>query len=293
MLPQKLTDRAFWRSESAAAGAMLIAAAAGLAAANSPLASAYTDLVVFKLAGQTLLAWVNEGLMVWFFLLVGLEIRREIAARGLATMRAPLVAAAGGMLVPALMYLAAVGGDARWARGWAIPAATDIAFALAALRAVGASAEAKRLLVSLAIFDDMGAVLVIALFYAKKLILWRLVAAAACLGAIGWLARRGARQSWIYALFGALAWAAMLHSGVHATTIGVLIAFLIPRAVAERWERALLGWVNWAVLPVFALANAGVPFVHLGSEAWLHPVPVAVMLGLVAGKPLGVLAGLW
>ena len=265
--------------DSEAAGGLILIAAAALAmiAANSGLADAYRGLLHAetgpalspRLGPMTVHLWVNDGLMALFFLLVGLEIKREFAEGGLAgreARRLPLIAAAAGMAAPALIYLAIAGAVPGLARGWAVPAATDIAFALAMLALLGSRAPAplKLLLATIAIADDLGAVAIIALAYTEALDPVALGAAAAILAGLWALGRLGVARLWPYLIGAGLLWYAVLLSGVHATVAGVLAAAFIPLApdpqasVLHRLEHALSPWTAFLVVPLFGFANAGV-----------------------------------
>jgi len=309
--------RHFLRSE-AAGGVLLIAAAAlALIAANSPLAPLYSDLLHAPLGPSlapghepmSLHAWINDGLMALFFLLVGLEIKREFLDGELSTWdrrRLPLIAAAVGMAVPALAYLLVVGGDPGLARGWAIPAATDIAFAIGVLALLGSRAPAplKLFLTTVAIADDLGAVLIIAVAYTERLDPLALGAAAAILLALYALGRSGVTRPWVYLLGTALLWYAVLQSGVHATVAGVLAASAVPlirtRAAPDspdsplhRLEHGLAPWVAFLIVPLFGFANAGLALDGVGLAALLAPLPLAVAAGLFLGKQAGIFGAVW
>ena len=299
--------RAFQRFvafEASSALLLLGAAIAAFAWANSPASASYDALwaarpfPVLEPVGmnKSLLLWVNDLLMAVFFFVVGLEIKRELVDGELATRRQamlPLVAAIGGMVVPALVYVAFnAGGDG--AAGWGIPMATDIAFALGILTLLGPRVPLglKVFLTAVAIVDDLGAVLVIAFFYTASVSGVALGVAAVVLAALVALNRANVQRSLPYLLLGAVLWVAVLKSGVHATIAGVLLAFTIPaegeNAPLDRLEHALHPWVAFGVMPIFALANAGVA---LGGGAGLaSPVTLGVVAGLVLGKAVGVLA---
>lgn len=276
---------------------LMAAAAAALVVANSPLGPAYAHALHATLGPLSAQHWINDGLMAVFFLFVGLEVKREVVAGDLSTpaaRRLPVIAAAAGMIVPALVYLAATRADPALIRGWAIPSATDIAFAIGVLALLGrrAPASLKLFLTTVAIVDDIGAVAIIALAYTSGLDIPALTAAAAALTALFLLNRRGVRALWPYLAIAALLWAAVLRSGVHATVAGVLAALFIPLVGSagedgplDRLEHALSPWVSYAILPVFAFANAGVA---LGGAPLWAPLPLAVALGLFVGKQLGV-----
>ena len=344
--------QSFFKTEAAGGIVLLAAAAAALVWANSPLAASYGDLwgtYVTVGAGsfeisKPLLLWVNDGLMAIFFFVVGLEIKREVLAGELAEPRKAalaIMAALGGMVVPAALYFAVNAGDVR-GDGWGIPMATDIAFALGVLALLGSRAPLalKVFLTAVAIVDDLGAVVVIALFYTAELNVAALLGSLAVVGVLFVVNKLGVRGAMPYALLGVVAWVLMLKSGVHATIAGVLVALTIPAnrkiheaAFAERveglldrfregiagsptdpdpdqlaavhsievacehvetplqrLEHGLHGFVAFFVMPVFALANAGVA---LGADALAlvtDPVALGIMLGLVVGKPIGVMA---
>ena len=299
-------------ADEAVGGVVLIAAAAlAMILANSPLAYSYFHLLHVEtgpvlaptIGPMTVHLWVNDGLMALFFLLVGLEIKREIVAGELsrpADRRLPLVAALAGMAVPALVYLAISWGDPALRRGWAIPAATDIAFAVGVLALLGkrVPAQLKLFLTTVAIVDDMGAVAIIAIVYSKGIDVGALLAAAGMLAVMWALGRRGVITLWPFLLCFAILWWLVLRSGVHATVAGVLAAALIPIGKDEatsplhRLEHALSPWVAFMIVPLFALANAGVALGGLGPHALAEPLVVAVAAGLFVGKQAGMLGGI-
>jgi NhaA family Na+:H+ antiporter len=288
--------------DSEALGGLLLIGAAALAllAANSGAAGAYRGLLETALGPLSVHSWINDALMAVFFLLVGLEIKRELVAGSLASRRErrlPLVAAAAGMAVPALIYLAVAGGDAALRRGWAVPAATDIAFALGVLALLGSRVPAglRLLLATIAIADDLGAVAIIALVYTEALNLTALAAALALFCAL-WLAgRRGLFHIALFVPAALLLWYLVLLSGVHATIAGVLAAMAVPAKGGEssalhRLERGLSPWVAYLVLPLFGFANAGVA---LGLHGIGLALPLAVALGLFLGKQAGIFTAIW
>jgi NhaA family Na+:H+ antiporter len=300
-----MADAAKQAREERNAGLLLITAAiAAMVAANSPWAGQWHHMIERPLGltlprvGQlTPHLFVADGLMAIFFLLVGLEVKREWYEGRLATpaeRRLPIVAAVAGMAVPALIYVAVVGADPAFVHGWAIPAATDIAFAIGVLAILGRHAppSIKLLLVTIAIVDDIGAVLVIALFYTSDLNIPALVAALVLAAAMLALGRFGVRRLWPYIAGFALMWVLMLASGVHATIAGVLAALTIPlgdetRSPLKRLEHAIHPWVMFLIVPIFGLVSAGV---HLtgGMTVLTDPVPLAVLLGLFLGKQIGI-----
>ncbi|MBC2667280.1 Na+/H+ antiporter NhaA [Novosphingobium flavum] len=294
------------------AGLLLIAAAgAALILANSPAQGWYHDLFHAPLGWTplahlaTLHLWINDALMALFFFVVGLEIKREVLDGELATparRRLPVLAAATGMAAPALVFLAVAAGRPGLGSGWAIPAATDIAFAVGvlALAGKGLPPSLRLFLLTVAIVDDLGAVAIIALAYTPSIDLaWLGLAGAAlaCMAVLGW---RRLGHALPYAALGALAWFAVLHSGVHATVAGVLAAFTIPLRPAKhsgdslllRLEHALAPLSAYVIVPLFGFANAGVHLAGQGLAAMFEPLPLAIAAGLVLGKQAGVLGAM-
>ncbi len=279
---------------------MLIGAAAlALAAANSPLAAIYGELKVTPLGPLSVLHWVNDGAMALFFLLVGLEIKRELLDGQLSTpqrRRLPGGAALAGMAVPALIYLAINRGDPDALRGWAVPAATDIAFALGVLSLLGkrVPASLKLFLTAVAVLDDLGAIVIIALFYTTQLNLTALGAAAAGLAILALCNRFRVTALWPYLLLGVGIWAAVLQSGIHATLAGVAVAMTVPSGKPlERLEHALQPWAAFAVVPMFGFLNAGVSLTGLSPAMALAGVPLGIGLGLFLGKQAGIFGACW
>lgn len=309
--------RAFLASE--AAGGILLMAAAALAMllANSMFGRDYAHLIhavtgpelTPKLGPMTVHLWINDGLMAIFFLLVGLEIKREFVDGHLSTWadrRLPMIAAAAGMIVPALIYLGIAGENLELHRGWAIPAATDIAFAIGVLALLGSRAPAslKLFLTTVAIVDDMGAVAIIALFYTAELNLLALALAGALWLAMMTLNRFRVNALWPYLILAALLWYATLLSGVHATIAGVLAAFAIPfrRTLAapdaedsplHRLEHALVKPVAFFIVPIFGFANAGVSLEGTSFAALSAPLPLGIAMGLFLGKQIGIFSSVW
>lgn len=299
-------------ADEAVGGIVLIAAAAlAMIVANSPFAEEYFHLLhaatgptlAPALGPMTAHLWINDGLMALFFLLVGLEIKREVVAGELsrpADRRLPLLTAAAGMAAPALVYLAVTWHHPTLRGGWAIPAATDIAFAVGVLALLGkrVPAQLKLFLTTVAIVDDMGAVAIIALVYSTGLDWGALLAATGVLAVMWALGRRGVKALTPYLLCFAMLWWLLLLSGVHATVAGVLAAALIPDGADEktsplhRIEHALSPWVAFVIVPLFALANAGVSLAGLGLDALAEPLVVAVAAGLFVGKQAGMLGGI-
>lgn len=296
--------RAFLKSESAGGLLLMGSAALALIIANSPLAGDYFHALHVKIAGLSLAHWINDGLMAVFFLLVGLEIKREMVDGELSSWSRrvlPGVAALGGMLVPALVYVAVNRQAPENLRGWAIPAATDIAFALGVLSLLGSRVPGslKIFLAALAIIDDLGAILIIAVFYTDHLTLWALGGAAVALAVLMSFNRLKVASLWPYLLVGAVLWFLFLKSGVHATLAGVILAMTIPITKSparpddedsplHRLEHGLNPWVAYLVVPVFGFANAGVSLGEVGAEAFLAPATLGAALGLFIGKQVGV-----
>lgn len=293
----------FFAAESAAGLVLIAAALIALAIANSPASAGYFLLLQREALGLSIGHWINDGLMAIFFLLVGLEIKRELLAGQLSTwsQRAlPGVAALGGMIVPAVIYLVVNSRSPETLRGWAIPAATDIAFALGVLSLLGkrVPVSLKVFLTALAILDDLGAVVIIALFYTRDLSVPMLMYAFAAIVVLMIMNRLKVRHLAPYLIGGIILWYFTLQSGVHATLAGVALALCIPMGDAEssasspllRFEEKLHSWVAFGVVPIFGLANAGVSLSGISLQNLLDPVPVGVALGLLLGKQLGIFA---
>jgi NhaA family Na+:H+ antiporter len=306
--------RRFFALESASGFILFGAALLAVALSNSTLGPGFLHAlhqpyaaVLGPLALNTSIELaVNDGLMVVFFLLVGLEIKREIVAGELSTrakIALPAVAALGGMAAPALIYIACNWGHADALRGWAIPSATDIAFSLGVLTLLGKRVplSLKVFLTALAIIDDLGAIVVIALFYTDHLSMPMLGGALLTAGALAMMNRAGTTALAPYLLLGVLLWVFVLMSGVHATLAGVALALAIPLRVKQprghapllRLEHALHPWVAFGVLPVFALANAGVSFAGMSPATLLLPIPLGIAAGLLIGKALGISGSCW
>jgi NhaA family Na+:H+ antiporter len=303
----------FLQLEAAGGLVLMAAAVVALVIANSPLSVFYARLLdlPFEIRlgtfgiGKPILPWINDGLMAVFFFLVGMELKREIIEGHLSSVRRaslPGFAAVGGMLAPALIYAAFNRGDPVAMRGWAIPTATDIAFALGVLSLLGKRVPAglKAFLLSVAIFDDLGGIIIIALFYTAKLSALSLMIAAGLILILFALNRRSVMRPAVYILVGIPLWVAVLKSGVHATLAGVVLAMFIPlrgRGDAEsplrHLEHALHPWVAFGVLPIFAFANAGVTIIGLAPGDSLQPVPLGIVLGLVFGKQIGIMSFCW
>ena len=290
----------------ASGGIVLIAATAlALMVANSPLLEAYELVLQAGIGPLSVEHWINDALMALFFLLVGLEIKREMIDGQLATWPRrvlPGIAAAGGMLVPAIIYASLNAGDPATLRGWAIPTATDIAFALGVISLLGkrVPASLKIFLAALAIIDDLGAVVIIALFYSTGLSLPDLAGAAIVLGLLLVLNRRGILQLWPYLALGVVLWVLVYRSGIHATLAGVALALAIPlrsrdgrtddveTSPLHRLKHRLGRVVPFVIVPIFGFANAGVSLAHVGAGALLDPLTLGVAAGLLMGKLLGV-----
>ncbi|MDH3633569.1 MAG: Na+/H+ antiporter NhaA [Gammaproteobacteria bacterium] len=302
------TVRDFMKLESAGGILLLIAAVVALIVANSPLAVFYSELLDTTVAVQVgalsinkpLLLWINDGLMAVFFFLIGLEIKREIMEGELSSFSQiilPGMGALGGMIVPAVIYAWMNWGDSVALDGWAIPVATDIAFALALLGVFGSRVPIalKVFLLTLAIFDDLAAIVIIALFYSGDLALSSLLVAIVALAIGITMNRLGVTRTSSYILLGIVLWIAVLKSGVHATLAGVLIAFCVPMRDRQgqsplcKLEHDLHGPVAFAILPIFAFANAGLSLAGMSMADLAHPVTLGVILGLLLGKPLGIL----
>ena len=300
----------FLKKDSSVGILLMIATGLAMLFANTPLNAIYDFFLEtpFEIRlgrhihiAKPLLLWINDGLMAIFFLLIGLEVKREVLVGQLssrAQIALPGIAALGGMLAPAIIYVIINAGDTVALNGWAIPAATDIAFALGILAMAGdrVPASLKIFLLALAIMDDLGAIVIIALFYSGDLSTGMLVLAAICLAALVVLNRLKVMSITPYLWIGALLWIFVLKSGVHATLAGVALAFAIPlknpkdpdHSPLEHLEHDLHPWVSFLILPVFAFANAGIPFADMSFGDLFHAVPLGIMLGLIVGKLVGV-----
>ena len=302
--------REFIRYEAAAGFLLFAAATVAIILANTALAPIYGHLLDVPLAisvgasglAKPLLLWINDGLMAVFFLLVGLEIKREFIEGQLSTTRQallPFVGAVGGMVLPAGIYIYLnFSHDPLALNGWAIPAATDIAFALGILALVGSRAplSLKVLLTAIAILDDLAAIIIIAVFYTDQLSLEAVEGAILCMVGLIILSRLGVERVAAYVLFGVALWVFVLKIGVHATLAGVLVALAVPmrsrtdreRSPLKELEHDLHPWVAYGILPLFAFANAGVSFAGVTPSSLLEPVPLGIAAGLFLGKQLGV-----
>lgn len=306
--------REFLRLESAGGILLFLAAVLAMVVENSPLDRWYDALLstpvvirvgAFEIA-KPLLLWINDGLMAVFFFLIGLELKREVLQGELsntAQIVLPVTAAVGGLAVPSLIYTAFNWGDAMAMKGWAIPAATDIAFAMGVLSLLGNRVPhgLKVFLLTLAIADDLGAIVIIALFYTANLSLLSLAAAGGAALVLYSLNRRGIRAVAPYILVGVVLWVAVLKSGVHATLAGVVLALFIPLRIKtddrqpplEQLEHDLHPTVAFGILPLFAFANTGVSLDGVTFSSLLEPVPLGIAAGLFLGKQLGVMGAAW
>ncbi|MBV9375464.1 MAG: Na+/H+ antiporter NhaA [Alphaproteobacteria bacterium] len=302
-----LLQRLF-RHEAASGVVLMLASALALGLANSPLAEFYNLLLSVhgsvKINGfgidKPILLWINDGLMAIFFLLVGLEIKREVLAGELsdrARAILPVVAAIGGMTVPALIYLAITRNEPTAITGWAIPCETDIAFSLGvmALFRSRVAPSLKVFLTALAIIDDLGAIIIIAIFYTEELSWLSLDVALGAIAVLAALNLAGVQRVIWYVLVGIVLWVFVLKSGVHATLAGVALALAIPlktRSAEEaplvRVEHELAPWVGFGILPLFGFANAGLPFAGLSFSSIVEPIPLGIAAGLFLGKQIGV-----
>lgn len=305
--------RAFLHGEAAGGIVLIAAAALAMIAANWAVTAHRYEALLHAQIGPTLAPalgpmtvhlWINDGLMALFFLLVGLEIKREFVGGRLASAdrrRLPFIAAVAGMAVPALVFLLVAGDTPGLQPGWAIPAATDIAFAIGVLALLGSRVPSslKLLLTTVAIVDDMGAVAIIAVAYTDSIRVLALAGAGLALLVLYVLNRRQVMALWPYLLAGAALWLFVLQSGVHATIAGVMTAMLVPIRRDEagsplhRLEHALHPWSAFAIVPLFGFANAGVSLTGVGLETFAQPLVLGIALGLFLGKQTGILAAIW
>lgn len=304
--------RQFFNMEASGGIVLIVAAAAALVMANSSLEPAYHALVEFSLPLQaggfdfTRSAewWINDGLMAIFFLLVGMEVKRELLEGSLAGINKalfPVIAALGGMIAPSLIYLLFNAGDEITRVGWAIPAATDIAFAVGVMALLGSRVPVslKAFLLALAIIDDLGAIVIIALFYTADLSLIALAAAGGVIAVMALLNWRGVNARSIYLLLGVVLWVCILQSGIHATLAGVITGFLIPLNRGQKvsplrqLEHQLHPWVSRVILPLFAFANAGIVFGSVTLAGLFTDLPLGIIAGLFIGKPVGITLICW
>ncbi len=303
----------FLRLESSAGILLVIATIVALIVSNSPLSGLYEQLLSVPLTvklgdlgvDKPLLLWINDGLMAVFFFLIGLEVKREILEGQLSSrdqLVLPAVGAVGGFLVPAGIYAAINWNNPATIEGWAIPAATDIAFALGVLTILGSRVPLalKMFLTSIAIFDDIGAIVVIAIFYTQELSLFALTAGTVGVCGLAMANMLGVTRIAAYVTVGVIVWLCVLKSGVHATLAGFAVACTVPLRAGneapsplQHLEHALHPWVAYLILPVFAFANAGVSFAGIGADALLGPVSIGIALGLFIGKQAGVFGAVW
>lgn len=304
----------FLRLEAASGILLVFAAIIAMIVVNSPASEWYNGLLDIPVAIQfgdfqiakPLLLWINDGLMAIFFFLIGLEIKREVLAGELSEpsrVVLPVIGAIGGMAVPAVIYSVINWGDPTAMRGWAIPSATDIAFALGVLALLGdrVPQTLKIFLMTLAIIDDLGAIVIIALFYTAELSLSSLMVAGFAVALLAIMNKRGVIGLTPYILVGFILWAAVLKSGVHATLAGVITAFFIPfrkeegQSITqlERMEHDLHPVVAYAILPIFAFTNSGIPFGSMSMDTLMHPVPLGIAAGLFFGNQIGVFGFSW
>ncbi|HEX2793519.1 MAG TPA: Na+/H+ antiporter NhaA [Croceicoccus sp.] len=307
------TFKAFFDNEAASGILLIVIAVLAMIVANSPLAHEYHDLFhgtlpwtpIAKL--DNLHLWINDALMAIFFFVVGLEIKREVVDGALSdpsARRLPVIAAAMGMAVPAVVFLGVVFGDGapELQRGWAIPAATDIAFAMGIMGLLGnrVPPSLRLFLLTVAIVDDIGAVAIIAFFYTANIKLTWLIASLLIFAVLVGLNRFRVDRWWAYALLSLALWFCVLNSGVHATIAGVLAAFTIPMrldylgdSLLLRFEHALLPWNAYLVVPLFGFANAGVALAGIGLAGFVDPLPLGIAAGLVIGKQIGIMAAIF
>lgn len=297
--------RDFFKMESAGGILLVIAAAIAMTIANSPLGESYQAMLHTYVFGMSVSHWINDTLMAVFFLLIGLEVKRELlegALKSKETAIFPAIAAVGGMLAPALIYVAFNAGDAEAISGWAIPAATDIAFALGIMALLGKRVpiSLKVFLLALAIIDDLGVVVIIALFYTGDLSTMALIVGFIMTGVLFMLNAKEVTKLTPYMIVGAILWFAVLKSGVHATLAGVVIGFAIPlkgkkgeHSPLKHMEHALHPYVAFGILPLFAFANAGISLEGVSMSGLTSMLPLGIALGLLVGKPLGIFTFSW
>lgn len=302
--------RRFIKNEASGGVVLLAAALLALVVANSALSHIYFEALHLYVGGLSVLHWINDGLMALFFLLVGLEVKREIVHGQLSSWSRrvlPGTAAVAGMAIPALIFVAVNASAPENLRGWAIPAATDIAFALGILALLGRRVPValKVLLTAIAVIDDLLAIVVIAIFYTEQIAFGPLAAALVGLGALVALNKGGVRSLWPYLIIGAGIWYGVLLSGVHATLAGVAVALTIPlrsgpggrvrdkQPPLERLEHAIQPWIAFGIVPLFGFANAGVSFGGMTIGDLASPLPLGIALGLFAGKQIGIFGAIW
>lgn len=300
-----MTDaiRKFLKLESAGGIILIIAAAVAMVIANSPLQSLYSSTLSSYIAGLSVEHWINDGLMAVFFMLIGLEVKRELIEGALNTKEKaifPAIAAVGGMVAPALVYVAFNFADPIALQGWAIPAATDIAFALGVMALLGnrVPVSLKVFLLALAIIDDLGVIVIIALFYSSDLSTLALAVAFAATATLFVMNAKNVTKTSLYLIVGAILWFSVLKSGVHATLAGVVLGFAIPltgkdgrsdkHSPLKHLEHVLHPYVAFLILPLFAFANAGISLEGVSLESVTGMLPLGIAAGLFLGKPLGI-----
>lgn len=301
------------KNEATGGVVLIIAAAIAMILANTAATQqAYQSILTMPVEfrfgsldiSKNLLLWINDALMAVFFLMIGLEVKHELVSGSLATRERamfPLIAALGGMLAPALIFAAMNHNDPLAIHGWAIPTATDIAFALGILALLGSRVPPalKMFLMALAVIDDLGAILIIAFFYTQDLSVTSLAVAGGAIVVLALLNKMGVRSISLYMLVGMVLWVAVLKSGIHATVAGVLVGFFVPlkkengHSPAMHLAHGLAPWVSWVILPLFAFANAGVSLTGVSPDGLLSAVPIGIILGLFIGKPLGITLICW
>ncbi|MCG3729119.1 Na+/H+ antiporter NhaA [Vibrio cincinnatiensis] len=297
--------RSFLKSEAAGGILLVIAAIMAMLIANSPLNDFYQHALHANVLGMSVSHWVNDGMMAIFFLLIGLEVKRELIDGSLKTKEQalfPAIAALGGMLAPALVYTLFNSSDPTASQGWAIPAATDIAFALGIMALLGnrVPVSLKAFLLALAIIDDLGVIVIIALFYTSDLSMVALAISVVAAGGLYLLNRYQVTKLTPYLVVGAILWFAVLQSGIHATLAGVIVGFAIPlkgkkanHSPLKHLEHVLHPWSTFLILPLFALANAGISLTGISMSGLTSTLPLGVALGLFVGKPLGIFTFSW
>ncbi|MFC1235645.1 Na+/H+ antiporter NhaA [Vibrio sp. F74] len=297
--------RDFFKMESAGGILLVIAAAVAMVVANTGFGESYNNVLHSYVFGMSVSHWINDGLMAIFFLLIGLEVKRELlegALKSKETAIFPAIAAVGGMLAPALIYILFNFGDPQAMQGWAIPAATDIAFALGIMALLGKRVpiSLKVFLLALAIIDDLGVVVIIALFYSGDLSTLALTIGFIMTGVLFMMNSKNVTKLPYYVIAGLILWIAVLKSGVHATLAGVVIGFAIPlkgkegeESPLKHLEHALHPYVAFLILPIFAFANAGISLAGVSLSGLTSMLPLGIALGLLVGKPLGIFSFSW
>lgn len=302
----------FIRSEVGGGGVLFLSALLAIFCANSVFSHYYFSCIHYTISidlgflhlNKPLILWVNEGLMTVFFFMIGLEIKYELMEgelNSLSKVSLPATAALGGMLCPAVIYCLFNWHDGQALRGWAIPTATDIAFSIALLSLLGKRIphSLKIFLIVLAVFDDIGAILIIAVYYSASISLLLLFCSLLLISILFLMNRRGVTKLYLYLMVGFILWCCVLKSGVHATLSGVVLALAIPfhhkqgshQNQVIRLKKVLAPWVSFFVLPIFAFANSGLRFSHLAWSHLMHPIPLGIFFGLFLGKPLGIWGG--